>query len=296
MANKKIKISIIIPIYNTEKYLKKCLDSLVNQTLQNIEIICINDGSTDNSGKILKKFAFKDKRIKIIEKENEGQSKARNIGIKKAKGEFLGFVDSDDWVDKNYFEKLYNAAIKHNCDIACCGFKRSGKIFEKLKIKYKNIQIAKDINAKVKIVEIPKYNYVCNKIYNTENFKKTNLNFENGRFFEDAAILIKILYYMGDLVTVPNTYYHYRKNNSSTVAAYSKKHINDYKWAMNELIEFSKKHNINISYNKKNIPHPNKKAYIKLFNINIIKIYYFEDKIKYNLFGFIPFITKVYRR
>ena len=107
MLGKTIKVSIIIPVYNVEKYLQKCLESLVNQTLKEIEIICINDGSTDKSEEILKIFAQKDDRIIVVNKENEGQSVARNVGIKLAKGEFLGFVDSDDWVDLDFFEKLY---------------------------------------------------------------------------------------------------------------------------------------------------------------------------------------------
>lgn len=101
------KISIIVPVYNTEKFLEKCLNSLINQTLKDIEIICINDGSTDKSLQILEKFANKDKRIQIINQTNSGLSVARNIGIKKAKGEYIGFVDSDDWVDLNFFEQLY---------------------------------------------------------------------------------------------------------------------------------------------------------------------------------------------
>ena len=104
------KVSIIIPVYNVEQYLPKCLDSIINQTLKDIEIICINDGSIDNSLSILKEYASKDDRIIIIDKENEGQGIARNLGIKKAKGKYIGFVDPDDWVDIQMFEKCI---IKH---------------------------------------------------------------------------------------------------------------------------------------------------------------------------------------
>lgn len=106
----KIKISVIVPVFNAEKYLKMCLNSLVSQTLKNIEIICIDDGSTDNSLAILDKFKSKDDRIKIIKQKNYGVSMARNNGISEAQGEYIGFVDADDWVDKDFFEKLYNAA------------------------------------------------------------------------------------------------------------------------------------------------------------------------------------------
>ena len=107
-----IKVSVIVPVFNTEKYKEKCLNSLINQTLQDIEIICVNDGSTDKSADIIKKFANKDSRFKLINQENKKQGAARNTGMKIAKGEYIGFVDSDDWVDLEYYEKLYNAAKK----------------------------------------------------------------------------------------------------------------------------------------------------------------------------------------
>ena len=109
---KKIKLSIIVPCYKVEKYLPRCLDSLVNQTLKDIEIICINDGSPDNCINILKNYKEKyGNKIVIIDKENEGVWRGRKDGVKKAKGEFIGFVDSDDYVSLDYAEKLYNAAI-----------------------------------------------------------------------------------------------------------------------------------------------------------------------------------------
>ena len=101
-----VKVSVIVPVYNTEKYLQKCLDSLINQTLKDIEIICINDGSTDNSENIIRMFAKEDSRIKLINQENKKQGAARNAGMKIATGEYIGFVDSDDYVDLNYFERL----------------------------------------------------------------------------------------------------------------------------------------------------------------------------------------------
>lgn len=125
------KVSIIVPVYNVEKYLRKCIDSLVNQTLNDIEIICINDGSTDKSLKILKEYKNKDSRIILLNQENSGQSVARNRGIEIAKGEYLGFVDPDDWIDLDYYEKLYNAAIGTNADIATAGIIRITGIKQK---------------------------------------------------------------------------------------------------------------------------------------------------------------------
>lgn len=113
-----IKISVIIPVYNVENYLKKCLDSIMNQTLKDIEIICINDGSTDSSLNILEEFANNDSRIRIINQKNKGPGATRNLGVKEACGEYLGFVDADDWIESNYFETLYNAAKEIDADIS----------------------------------------------------------------------------------------------------------------------------------------------------------------------------------
>src|SRR5574344_49484 len=113
----KISVSFIIPIFNTEKYLKQCLNSIISQTLSDIEIICINDGSTDNSLCILENFAKKDKRIKVINQKNKGQSAARNKGITLAKGEYIAFVDSDDWAQPDMLEKMYNRATQDDTDV-----------------------------------------------------------------------------------------------------------------------------------------------------------------------------------
>ena len=115
-----VKVSVIVPVFNTEKYLKKCVDSILNQSLKNIEIIFIDDGSNDNSLGILEEYAKIDKRIKIISKLNEGQGVARNIGIKSAIGEYIAFVDSDDFIQINMLEKLYSYSKNKNLDICMC--------------------------------------------------------------------------------------------------------------------------------------------------------------------------------
>jgi len=114
------KISVIIPIYNTEPYLVKCLDSVCNQTYKNLEIIGVDDGSIDNCGRMLNEYAEKDNRIVAIHKQNGGSASARNAGIDIATGEYLAFVDSDDWIESNMYEVLLNALEKYNSDIASC--------------------------------------------------------------------------------------------------------------------------------------------------------------------------------
>ena len=114
------KVSIIVPVYNTSKYLNSCIKSLLHQTLKDIEIILINDGSTDDSESIIKKY--KDKRIKYISKKNEGIGKTRNLGIDTATGEYLSFIDSDDYVEPDFCEKMYEKATKDKCDIVICDY------------------------------------------------------------------------------------------------------------------------------------------------------------------------------
>ena len=118
------KISIIVPVYNVEEYIGTCLKSLVEQTLEDIEIICINDGSTDNSIRIIQYFMQNDFRIKLINTSNNGQGIARNIGIQNAKGEYIAFVDPDDWVDNDMYLKMYNQAQLLNSDIVICNYIR----------------------------------------------------------------------------------------------------------------------------------------------------------------------------
>ena len=112
------KITVIVPVYNVENYLEKCLDSLINQTYKNLEIIVINDGSTDNSGEICQEYAQKDNRIVYIEKENGGLSDARNVGLDKMTGSYVTFIDSDDWVELDYVEILYKKIIEYQADIS----------------------------------------------------------------------------------------------------------------------------------------------------------------------------------
>lgn len=119
-----VKLSVIVPVYNTEKYLERCIDSIVNQTFKNVEILLINDGSTDNSIEICRRYEKNDERIKLINKQNSGVSETRNIGIENATGEFITFVDSDDEIALNMYEQMIGAANEKDADIVFCGFKK----------------------------------------------------------------------------------------------------------------------------------------------------------------------------
>ena len=130
---KKPAISIIIPVYNSQDYLEECLNSVVRQTLKEIEIICVNDGSTDNSGAILDKFAKKDKRIKVIKQENSGVNRARISGYKKATGKYIAWVDSDDFISETMYERMLDIAHKNASDTVICNYE-----FYPKKIRRKN--------------------------------------------------------------------------------------------------------------------------------------------------------------
>lgn len=287
--NKKPQISIIIPVYNVEKFLSTCLESVLNQTLKDIEIICIDDGSTDNSLKILEEYAKKDKRLVIIHQNNQGVSAARNLGLEIIRGEYFGFVDSDDWVDLDFFEKLYNTAKKYDADLACAGIIRkypSSK--ERVKLNIKKEKIYTLTSEKYKIAEIPRKSYIYNKIYKTSEFEKTNLKFPSFWSFEDIYFSIRILYYLKKMVTVPNTNYYYRVNYKSLTRNMNTFLESDLLKARRDFIKFAYKHHI--SCDEKYLI--KRKIFYSFFGVPIIKICEWETMKKYYLFGFILFFKK----
>ena len=199
-------VSVIIPIYNTEKYLKKCLDSVCNQTLSDIEIICINDKSEDNSAKIVQEYAKKDGRIKFIDLvENGGVSKARNIGIDCAKGEYIGFVDSDDFIDLDFYEKLYNKAINTNADSV------KGSIYEYNSETEKSALFDfYNINEKIRENRVNFLYGFTSAIYKTDFIRKNNIGFpENITHFEDPYFSISVTLNSPKIETVDDARYFY---------------------------------------------------------------------------------------
>ncbi len=209
---KKYKVSICVPVYNAEKYLSETLDSLVNQTLKDIEIICVNDGSTDSSLSILKKYAKKYKNIKIINQENQGLGGARNTGISNANGEYIGFIDADDIANIDMYEKLYNNAKKNNADIAMCDLKFYPKgVKTKKKIWYK------PFNGKVTAEFLDKNTQPWNKIISKELI--TNTNF---RFFEKNGdgMFVLLMVQAKKIVSIDEKLYNYRVGHSSMSTNY----------------------------------------------------------------------------
>lgn len=218
------KISIIIPVYNTEKYLEKCLDSIIDQTYSNLEILIIDDGSNDGSSKIYNKFKMKDKRIKVIYKKNGGLSEARNVGIDHATGLYICFVDSDDYIENNYIQKMYYQLINHDADICCCG-----KVVE-----YPNKKIYKNTNRdlvvdsvealKLYFQKIEIDNSAVDKLFKMELFKK--IRFPVGRYFEDIGTIYKVFSISKTIVHIKDPLYHYvMRNGSICHEQYSEKQL-----------------------------------------------------------------------
>jgi glycosyltransferase involved in cell wall biosynthesis len=215
-----IKVSIIVPIYNVELYLHKCLDSLVNQTLKDIEIICINDCSLDNSLAMLKEYAEKDLRIKIIDFEkNQGVSVARNAGIEAAKGEYIGFCDPDDYVDLDFYGKLHDKA------------KETGTGMVKASMKSKRKEWIKEYASYAEIKK-SKYRGIFNPwcyIYKTDIVKKYQISYPEGiKLSEDSFFLVKALYYFNKIEVVSDVFYHYIAREGAATSCVDDVIVNSY--------------------------------------------------------------------
>ena len=204
------KISVIIPIYNVEEYLERCVESVVNQTYKNLEILLIDDGSPDKCYKICDDWAKKDKRIKVVHKENGGLSDARNVGIRYSTGKYLCFIDSDDCIDENYIQYMYQA-IKDNCsDIAICKFRKFSDVKTLETIQDDpNVQILDNRSLIFKLFESDNIHFIsaCTKLYDKNIFY--DLEFDIGKLHEDEYIVHKIFAKCKTAVYVPLPLYNY---------------------------------------------------------------------------------------
>lgn len=214
------KISVIVPVYNAERYLRECLDSLLNQTLNDIEIICINDGSTDSSPRILEEYVARDSRIKVINKENSGYGASMNIGLTAAEGEYIGIVESDDFVKTTMYEELYNLAVKNNADVVKSDYylyttsnNQSRKIGI-IKPKYTGKVFS--VKGYPKILKMPPS--IWSSIYRREFLNKNSIRFQEtpGASFQDISFAFKTLSSAERLVFTNKTYLYYRQDNENS--------------------------------------------------------------------------------
>jgi len=283
------RVSVIVPVYNVEQYLERCLDSIVNQTLQDIEIIIVNDGSTDNSLDIVNKFAEHDMRIKIVTRKNGGLAAARNTGLEHAGGEYIGFVDSDDWIDLDYYEKLYNTAKKYNSDIAYADFIRRGKYKNKKRMKFDKEEVSTEIHDKIKNCKNLTLGCVWNKIYRKELIFDNNLSFPEGQVYEDGLFSMKAIYYANSVASVPNTFYYYFVNSTSIVkSARTQSKIDDKIICRHNILQFLEEKGVNINPDEFLVV-----IYkLKLWFLTLLVIKEDQFSIKYFLFGSVLIFTK----
>lgn len=221
-------ISIIVPVYNSQDYIKKCLNSIINQSYDNIEIIIVDDGSNDKSLEIIKELALKDKRIIVLNQKNSGVSSARNKGMEIAKGQWISFVDSDDWIEKDYCQVMLDCANKYNADYVCCGYKRvynnhielinsDGKILE-----YKNSKYL------LKLLNVQNcYGFCHMKLINKKIIKDIKFN-ENIKVGEDALFNVELCNNCSKMIVVNKPLYNYYFNSTSVVRKYDENYVTKY--------------------------------------------------------------------
>jgi glycosyltransferase involved in cell wall biosynthesis len=265
MVMKKPKISIIVPVYNLESYLEDCLDSILNQTFRNIEVILVNDGSIDVSGFICDAYAKKDERVRVIHKEYGGVSSARNIGVKVAKGEFIGFVDGDDRIHEDMYKVLYDLCQKTNSDISIC---KLGREIEGKLINGHGEQFVKEMDnfeAMKQMFQGEIYRFsLCNKLFRNSCFSN-NTMFPLGRIHEDLATTY-LLFSKARKVIYTNYigYIYVKRENSILTSIYNEKRLDAY-YAWDEILMFTNRY-----YNRLSPVVSKCFAYWVLDNINYI--------------------------
>lgn len=222
-------ISVIVPIYNMEKYLPNCIESILKQSYRNLEIVLVNDGSTDSCREICEFYHKKDTRIRVLNKENGGLSSARNYGINNSHGEWFAFVDSDDWIEPRMIEELLEMAISANATIAACRYYRD----------YKNITISKDYDESKRILLCGRQKIakgylmdrclspiVMNKLYRRDIFVN-GFTFPEGRNYEDIPLMTEIIRRGERIIFTGKHFYHYRQRNNSIIHSKSIKNAID---------------------------------------------------------------------
>lgn len=246
----KINISVIIPVFNAAKYVSKCIQSVLNQSLPEIEIIIINDGSTDGSKSIIQSFAERDNRIVFVDCQNEGVSSARNKGIHIAKGEFIGFVDADDWIEPAMYETMFTKAVETNSDLAICNVNQvSATKADRVRLALDNrvLNITENIEEEIVNLMRFKYDYAnWNKIYKAQIIKQNHLYFaEQMTVYEDLLFNLYYFQYSQKAVMVNEAMYHYRIHPDSVMNLNKHDVVNEYNLLFTGFNTFCNEHAFN---------------------------------------------------
>lgn len=237
-------ISIIIPVYNAERYIEKTINSILNQSFKDIEIVIVNDGSTDNSHNICADYAVKDSRIKYFKRENKGVSAARNYGIDAAKGDWIAFVDADDYIDKDTLKRVYDVIKEDNADVVIFGY-----VKEKI-----NAKLTSDFKFTDNVMDYSERNFYCellfnnkvkgfswNKVYKKEILDSKNIRFDKDVYInEDLLFNVQYFQYVEKIRYIDSGVYHYVTTpEAATVSALNEKHLTSF-IAYEKMLEMSK--------------------------------------------------------
>lgn len=245
MTSEENLVSVIIPVYNVERFLSQCIDSIINQSYRNLEVILIDDGSTDSSGTICDYYETRDKRIRCFHKKNGGLSDARNYGIRKSTGTFLAFVDSDDFVNCSYIEKMMQIMREKLCDIVQCSYERVYADGKRVCCpQYSLMTDGESVQYRLydkKYVPEP-FDIAWNKLYKRQLFY--DIAYPVGRLHEDMATTYKIFYGANKIAVIPDVLYYYRIREGSITQVENPKHLSDWRLAEKERWDFYRNHKL----------------------------------------------------
>ena len=239
--DKILKVSVIVPVYNTEKYLTKCLDSLLNQTLDEIEIVAVNDGSPDSSGEILEEYKKQyPEKIVVIHKENGGQASARNLALGVCKGEYIGFLDSDDFVREEMFEKMYRTAVAQNADYVACGY---------TDITYRDGQevvlqpyVASKVARETKDMFFGALASPFLHLYKREIMVNSGVTFPEGYIYEDTAFYLNLIPHIKKLGVIEEALAVRLRHSNSTMATFKKERVRHIFPVLQTSMDYYKEH------------------------------------------------------
>lgn len=283
------KISIIVPVYNVAPYLRESLASLQQQTLQQLEIICVDDGSTDDSLAILHSIAAEDDRVRVLTQPNQRQGAARNKGVDAAKGEFILYFDSDDLLTQTSCERLYEAAERTQSDIACMSILRIKGEKTRWLVHFTQEQTYETLQSKFDAANIPRQFSTVNMLYRRSWLLESGIRFEERVQYEDVMYSSQVVAAARRLVTVPEATYHYIRRFGSTMASrQSKKQQLDRYNAAKQFVAFADRIGLKIN--------PKQRTFVyrvwKLGRINLLKITECDGIQTYRLMGILP----IYKR
>ena len=225
MTMENVKVSVIVPVYNAEKCLRRCVDTILQQTLKDIEVILVDDGSTDGSPRLADELQDSDRRIRVIHTKNGGPARARNLGMDIAKGEYVGFVDADDYIEPNMYERMYTYAQRTDAQIVMCGFDRvqKGVVLNQMPIENKDIlvgarQIEEQIIGKYYSANVGTYASLCNKIYDAACLRRLNMRIDETLVrAEDYWFNFELYQHVDCIASVDIIGYHYTQDNDNSI-------------------------------------------------------------------------------